>query len=72
MVKQRFITYGGISLAHFSVVATEYIPALKWLGNSVSEDHDKLRVLTEENTGFDLVISGDRGSHTSDEEIEDW
>lgn len=72
MVKQRFIAYGGISLAHFSVIATEYVPALKWLGSSVSGDHENLRMLTEENTDFDLVNSGDQESHTSDEEIEDW
>ncbi|CAK9320767.1 unnamed protein product [Citrullus colocynthis] len=72
MVKQRFIAYGGISLAHFSVIATDYVPALKWLGSSVSGDHENLRMLTEENTDFDLVNSGDQESHTSDEEIEDW
>ena len=72
MVKQRFMAYGGISSADFSVVATEYVPALKWLGSSASGDRENLPVLSDENTDFDLVNSGNGESHTSDEEIEDW
>lgn len=64
MAKQRFIAYGGLSSADISVVATEYLPALKWLGSSATGDHENLQVLTEVNADFDLVDSGD--------EIEDW
>lgn len=72
ITRQRFIAYGGLSLADFSVVATEYVPALKWLSSSASGDHENVRVLTEENTDCDLVNSEDGESQTSDEEIEDW
>ena len=33
MVKQRSIAYCGLSLVDFSVVSTDYLPALKWLGS---------------------------------------
>lgn len=63
-------------LSDLSVVAAEFKPALKWLGFRESKGlesqnvSDKDLMLDDESadgTSFD-----DKGSETSDDEIEDW
>ncbi|KAH7849225.1 hypothetical protein Vadar_014829 [Vaccinium darrowii] len=76
MVRQRCIVHDGMRLSDLSVVATEFKPALKWLGFRESKGlesqnvSDKDLMLDDESadgTSFD-----DKGSETSDDEIEDW
>lgn len=75
MVRHRFIASGGISLSNLSVVATEYTPVCKWLGNGTSEDLDTHQWLMQPNNeedGFDKMRLDDKESETTDDEIEDW
>ncbi|KAB1201804.1 Cell cycle checkpoint protein RAD17 [Morella rubra] len=75
MVRHRFTASGGISLSNLSVVATEYTPVCKWLGNGTSEDLDIHQWLTQPNNeedGFDKMRLDDKESETTDDEIEDW
>lgn len=75
MVKRRFIGYGRPSFSDFSVVAMEYTPVFKWLGQEISEDLDTHQVLMQCNKtedDFDKMSLDDKESESTDDEIEDW
>ncbi|CAN8277712.1 unnamed protein product [Cochlearia groenlandica] len=60
LIKQRNIGYEGSRVADISVMATEYIPVLKWLGYRVSSD-----AFTHKDDDEESEIS-------EDDEIQDW
>ncbi|GAV64837.1 Rad17 domain-containing protein [Cephalotus follicularis] len=71
MVKQRFIAYNGSSFSDLSVIATEYKPAMRWLGYGSSGG-----LLMQDNKIDDddlerMSLDGQE-SEVSDDEIEDW
>ncbi|GLT73553.1 hypothetical protein SLA2020_454040 [Shorea laevis] len=75
MVKRRFIGYGRPSFSDFSVVAMEYTPVFKWLGQGISEDLDTHQVLMQCNKtedDFDKMSLDDKESESTDDEIEEW
>ncbi|XP_028805932.1 cell cycle checkpoint protein RAD17 isoform X2 [Neltuma alba] len=73
MLKQRVAEFEGLTSCNTSVMATEYMPVLKWLGNrtcgeycesSQSSVHD----LDMDGIDFDQMILNDQ----ENDEIEDW
>lgn len=76
MVRQRCIAYDGMSLSDLSVVATEFKPALKWLGFRRSEGLESQNLSEKDIMLDDESVDGtsfdDKDDDTSDDEIEDW
>ncbi|XP_022751481.1 cell cycle checkpoint protein RAD17-like isoform X8 [Durio zibethinus] len=71
MLRQRFMAgSGSSSLSEVSVIATEYIPVLKWLGYRTSsglETHD-----SEDDSSQTMSMIDEQESKISDDDIEDW
>uniref|UniRef100_A0A2P2J5G0 Cell cycle checkpoint protein RAD17 n=1 Tax=Rhizophora mucronata TaxID=61149 RepID=A0A2P2J5G0_RHIMU len=68
MMRGRFVAYGGSSFSFVSELATEHMPALKWLkyrssGVEGNETDDEC---------CDKMSLDDTESKSSDDEIEDW
>ncbi|XP_010029663.2 cell cycle checkpoint protein RAD17 isoform X1 [Eucalyptus grandis] len=68
MLRQRFMVYNGVSSIDTSVIATEYMPACKWLQHRL-QAHEVMMLSTEIEDGISL---DDREVKTSDDEIEEW
>lgn len=68
--------YNGSSLSDVSVLATEYAPALKWLGNRTSVDLEVHEVSIPENKTQDDIFEGmsldDHESISNYESEDDW
>ncbi|XP_058185245.1 cell cycle checkpoint protein RAD17 isoform X2 [Rhododendron vialii] len=74
-VRQRCIGYDGMCLSDFSVVATEFKPALKWLGFRGSEGLESRNLSEKDIMLDDESVDGtsfEDKDDTSDDEIEDW
>lgn len=75
-VRQRCIGYDGMSLSDLSVVATEFKPALKWLGFRGSEGLESRNLSEKDIMLDDESVDGtsfeDKHDDTSNDEIEDW
>ncbi|KAI8536978.1 hypothetical protein RHMOL_Rhmol10G0298900 [Rhododendron molle] len=74
-VRQRCIGYDGMSLSDLSVVATEFKPALKWLGFRGSEGLESRNLSEKDIMLDDESVDGtsfEDKDDTSDDEIEDW
>ncbi|KAK6237308.1 hypothetical protein QUC31_002777 [Theobroma cacao] len=69
MLRQRFIVYGGSSLSEVSSIATEYTPALKWLGYRTSGG---LETRDSDNDSSQRMSIDEQESEISDDDIEDW
>lgn len=76
LVNERQIAYDGRNLSDLSVVATEFKPALKWLGFRETKGHESGHM-----PGKDKILDDDSCSQSSfdqsenestDDEIEDW
>ncbi|KAG5530188.1 hypothetical protein RHGRI_030532 [Rhododendron griersonianum] len=74
-VRQRCIGYDGMSLSDLSVVATEFKPALKWLGFRGSEGLESRNLSEKDIMLDDESVDGtsfeDKDDDTSNDEIED-
>ncbi|XP_057965305.1 cell cycle checkpoint protein RAD17 isoform X7 [Malania oleifera] len=70
ILRQRFASCNGLGSADATVIATEYTPALKWLGYRASEDSVAQDEETEDD--IDRMSLENREGKISDDEIEDW
>ncbi|KAL2520377.1 Cell cycle checkpoint protein RAD17 [Forsythia ovata] len=68
MVSQWNAIHSSMNLCEFSVIATEFNPALNWLGYEATKDSESLQVSTAVNNGKDDYFDNDN----CDDEIEDW
>ncbi|KAK6154027.1 hypothetical protein DH2020_013666 [Rehmannia glutinosa] len=71
MLNQRRDAHISIKLNNHSVFATEFKPALKWLGDRVLEDTEGHEVLNSEDEYHDMNLD-DKDNEIDDDEIEDW
>ncbi|XP_019423498.1 PREDICTED: cell cycle checkpoint protein RAD17 isoform X1 [Lupinus angustifolius] len=76
MLRLRFPVCKCSSSYHMSVMATEYMPILKWLGNRASvvyhEPHQELlKNMDMEDVDFDQMSLDEQVGY-SDDDIEDW
>ncbi|KAK4260676.1 hypothetical protein QN277_003759 [Acacia crassicarpa] len=74
MLKQRVAEFEGLTSCNASVIATEYIPVSKWIGNRArGEYHESPQLLADDldmdGIDFDQMILDDQ---ENDDEIEDW
>ncbi|XVF15946.1 hypothetical protein REPUB_Repub09cG0199700 [Reevesia pubescens] len=70
MLRQRFSADGGSSrLSEVSVIATEYLPVLKWLGYRSS---GSLETQDSEGDSSQRMSIDEQESEISDDDIEDW
>lgn len=67
LVNERYIAYDGQSLSDISVAATEFKPALKWLGF-----RDSAKDKTLDYDSFSETSLDQNENETTDDEIEDW
>ncbi|GJW17958.1 cell cycle checkpoint protein RAD17 isoform X1, partial [Tanacetum coccineum] len=81
MVRQKSVAYNGLNLSDISIIATEWQPALKWLGSRASEDNRAQQgsisgkmVNYKGYDGMETCDSGGSGDEDNDDddEIEDW
>lgn len=76
MVGQRCVAYNGVNLSDLSIIATEWKPALKWLGFWASEDNRQQLGLSSgdmiDNECYDDMEMCDEDADDDDDEIEDW
>nr|GEW19630.1 cell cycle checkpoint protein RAD17 [Tanacetum cinerariifolium] len=81
MVGQKSVAYNGLNSSDISIIATEWQPALKWLGPRASEDNraqqgsiSSKMVNYKGYDGMETCDSGGSGDEDDDDddEIEDW
>lgn len=72
LINDRFIAYDGQSLSNLSVVATEFKPALKWLGFRDSKGHEAAKDNILNNDSCSQTSFDHNENETTDDEIEDW
>ncbi|KAF7809635.1 cell cycle checkpoint protein RAD17 [Senna tora] len=70
MFRQRITAYKGLSSCHTSVMATEYMPALKLLGGRLESPQLSVHDFDMEDIDFDQMSL--HGEENDDDEIEDW
>lgn len=77
MFRQRVHACKQLSSCHMSVMATEYMPMFKLLGNRAGSGYQELSQESEqnmdtENFDCDKMSIDDQAMETSDDDIEDW
>ena len=73
MLRQRIGACNGLSLHDVSVMATEYMPMFKLLGNRASEYlESSLGFFDLKEVDFDKMSLNDQTSGISDDDIEEW
>ncbi|KEH20370.1 cell cycle checkpoint protein RAD17, putative [Medicago truncatula] len=70
MLRQRIPACNQLSSYHMSVMATEYMPMFKLLGNRVGSGYDELH--QESNIDIDKMSLDGEAMEISDDDIEDW
>lgn len=70
MLRQRIPAFNQLSSYHMSVMATEYMPMFKLLGNRVGSGYDELH--QESNIDIDKMSLDGEAMEISDDDIEDW
>jgi hypothetical protein len=55
-----------------SIMATEYMPMFKLLGNRVGSGYSELHQESVQNLDIDTMCLDDEAMEISDDEIEDW
>ncbi|WJX88420.1 hypothetical protein P8452_70513 [Trifolium repens] len=77
MFRQRIPACNRASSCHMSIMATEYMPMFKLLGNRVASGYNELHQesvqnLDTENFDIDKMCLDDEAMEISDDDIEDW
>ncbi|KAK2408820.1 cell cycle checkpoint protein RAD17 [Trifolium repens] len=77
MFRQRIPACNRTSSCHMSIMATEYMPMFKLLGNRVASGYKELHQesvqnLDTENFDIDKMCLDDEAMEISDDDIEDW
>ncbi|KAK7360237.1 hypothetical protein VNO77_02220 [Canavalia gladiata] len=77
MDRLRIPAYKRLSSYHMSIIATEYMPMLKLLGNGacggfLEPSQESILNLEMEDFDFDKMSLDEQGRGTSDDDIEDW
>lgn len=77
MFRQRVPACNQLSSYHMSIMATEYMPMFKLLGNRVGSgynelDQESVQNLDTENFEINKMSIDDEAMEISDDDIEDW
>ncbi|KAJ1413042.1 P-loop containing nucleoside triphosphate hydrolase [Sesbania bispinosa] len=73
MFRQRFPACKRLSSHHTSIMATEYMPMFKFLGNTACGGYqESVQNLDMEDFDFDKLGLDDQAKESSDDDIEDW
>lgn len=77
MSRLRIPACKGLSSCHMSIMATEYMPIFKLLGNRACVGYDEYHQESVQNfdmeeVDFDKMSLDDQARGTSDDDIEDW
>lgn len=74
MFRRKLTAYKGLSSCHVSVMATEYMPVLKLLGNKTLQypESPGLSVDDFEMEDIDIDQMNLHDEENDDDEIEDW